>query len=606
MFTDFFTAHPETPVSSGLPWPAGADRAAWEDVRLKDAALAGARSAREIPYPLLTAGQFLAYARTGDRQTFEVPYFQRRQKLIRLVVGECLTWDGSFLDGVIDGLWLLAEETGWAVSAHNVDAHPGSPTPEERPLPDAENPVVDLFAAQTGATVSLVCHLLADKLDAVSPMIRRRMRLEVERRVLSPFFRRDDFWWMGMIRRDVNNWTPWILSNVLACLLYWEADPFRRREGTVRAARMLDLYLDTLPDDGGCDEGAGYWNMAGAALMDCLELLRFATGERADFYGDKKLCAVAAFPLAAHIAGPYFWNFADCDARPRLDGERVLCFGLRTGNPRLAKLGASLMTGDADPWPVDTPQFSRVLDRLFAAEIPAEPESAPEGAILLPDLQVWACRRGRHYAAIKGGHNGENHNHNDVGSFLFYIGGLPAVVDAGNLTYTRQTFSDHRYALWNTRSGNHNLPLIGGMEQLPGREHRAEDVCLNASGVRMRLESAYPAACGIRAFTRGARMDGALRIRDEILLESPLAVEWVFLLREEPRLKSGEVLAGRMRLRFPAALRAAARSIPVTDARMARSFPGEIWRLTLSAAPATAHEAEFILEENGNGQPGGQ
>ena len=45
----------------------------------------------------------------------------------------------------------------------------------ERPLPDAANPYVDLFAAQTAATLADILYLLEDKLDRVSPLIARRV-----------------------------------------------------------------------------------------------------------------------------------------------------------------------------------------------------------------------------------------------------------------------------------------------------------------------------------------------------------------------------------------------------------------------------------------------
>jgi hypothetical protein len=596
MFSEFLAAHPRfAALRRGLPYPAGEDREAWARANLQAACLHDAREARRVAYPLLTATQFMGFVRTGDRRVFEAPYFERRQRLIRMAVGECLAWDGSFLDEVVDGLWLLSEETGWVVSAHNVDSHPGSPKPAERPLPDKENPVIDLFAAQTAATVTLCCHLLAEKLDGVTPLIRRRVGAEVAERVLNPFFRRDDFWWMGMIRRDVNNWTPWILSNILICLMYWEADGARLQEGLVRVMEMLERYLATIPEDGGCDEGAAYWNMAGAALLDCLELIHYATSGEADFYRHPKVRAIANFPVAAHIEGPYFWNFADCDAMPNLDGERLYRFGCRVENGPLKKLGARLMARDRDPWPKDTPQMSRALDRLFAETPWAEAERPEDGVTILPDLEVWACRKGRHYAAIKGGHNGENHNHNDVGSFLFYIGGRPAVVDAGNMVYTAKTFSDRRYTLWNTRSRNHNLPLIAENEQSPGGGFRAETVKMDETGAEMELKKAYPESCGIKTFKRRAFMEEAFHLKDTILLKRPEAVEWVFLLRDEPRLAPGECLAGELRMTFPASLAPTVEAYPVEDARMARSFPGTLWRLTLAAGPGAAHEAEFTF-----------
>ena len=78
--------------------------------------------------------------------------------------------------------------------------------------------------------------------------------------------------------------------------------------------------------------------------------------------------------------------------------------------------------------------------------------------------------------AVKGGHNGEHHNHNDVGSFVVASDGVPVIVDAGRPTYTAQTFGPDRYAIWTMQSGWHNVPVIGGREQLPGAEHAARDV----------------------------------------------------------------------------------------------------------------------------------
>lgn len=590
---------------AGLPYPPGGDRAAWERVPMREQALEGARQAARKPYPLLTASDFMAFVRSGDRQAYEKPYFERRHHLIRTVVGECAQWRGAFLDDAVNGLWLLAEETSWAVSAHNVDSHPGSAKREERPLPDKRNPVIDLFAAQTGATVSLCCHLLVGKLDGITPLIRRRMRDEVERRILRPFFQRDDFWWMGMIRGDVNNWTPWILSNILICLLYWEQDSIRLSEGIRRAMEMLDRYLAVIPEDGGCDEGAGYWNMAGASLLDCLELIRHATDGLADFYQEPKIRAIAAFPVYAHIQGPYFWNFADCDAKPLLDGERLRSFGIRTGNERLSALGAELMAGRRDPWPMDTPQMSRTLDFLFSngaqaagGERGGTPGGGAPETLILSDLQVWACRKGPYYAAVKAGHNGENHNHNDVGSFLLYIRGEPAVIDAGNAVYTAQTFSSERYALWHTRSRNHNVAIVAGFEQRAGAESRSTGVTMDKSSVNMELRCCYSEESGLLSYVRRAELRGdGFWLHDRISLKRPAKAEWVFLLREEPKLQPGLCAAGTLRLRFPGALRYAAEAYPVTDARMKRSYPGTIWRLSLAADAGLVHEAEFGMEE---------
>ena len=207
------------------PFPKRQSRDAWharpEDKRRQ--VLEWGKEA-ERGYPMVTATQFLAFCRTGDRQAYETPYFARRHMLMGAALAECLADDGTYLDSVIDGLWCICEETTWVLSAHNGSDHPGRPPMNERPLPDAANPYVDLFAAQTAAMLADILYLLEDKLDKVSPLIARRVRQEIDRRVVTPFMTHDDFWWMGMIRKDVCNWTPWILSNVIDVLLLLERD----------------------------------------------------------------------------------------------------------------------------------------------------------------------------------------------------------------------------------------------------------------------------------------------------------------------------------------------------------------------------------------------
>ncbi len=586
----------------GLPWPASNDRDAWERLSGRDMIIAQAREAAGELFPLLTASQFMAFVKQGDRQRYELPYFARRHKLIRLAIGEAIEAKGALLDQVIDGLWLLAEETSWVISAHNVDPHPGSPRIEERILPDVEDLIIDLFAAQTGATVSLCCHLLGEQLTSCSPQIISRMRREVETRLITPFLTRDDFWWMGITRQDLNNWTPWILSNVLICLLYWVEDRDRLAFGLYRAAEMLDRYLACLPDDGALDEGVAYWNMAGASVLDCLVLLKLATGGWMDIFSHPKIRAIARFPLLTHIDGSYYLNFADCDAQPWLDGERVHHFGRQVGDDALQALGRDIIALHPSIWPGDTPQMSRVLDRLFfSPQIPAKScEPVREGVVTLPGISLWACRKGALYAAIKGGHNGENHNHNDLGSFILYLSGQPAVIDVGNMTYTAKTFSPERYTLFNTRSANHNLPLIGPYEQASGTAHRAKALRMNGQGALFSLEEAYPKESGLLSYTREARLDDALRITDEITLSGPLPINWVFMLADEPDMQPGRCRAGNLLMSFPEELAWLVTPHEVKDARLARNYPGRIYRLCLIAAAGLRHSACFIMEESKN------
>ena len=184
-------------------------------------------------------------------------------------------------------------------------------------------------------------------------------------------------------------------------------------------------------------------------------------------------------------------------------------------------------------------------------------------------------RRGCMALCAKGGHNNESHNHNDVGSFMLYVDGEPEIVDAGNMIYTAKTFSSERYTLWNVRAAYHNLPLIGGREQ---------------------LAAAYDEQAGVETCRRTLILsEDALRLEDSIELIAAQDVTWVFMLRHKPEITRGSLKAGRIHMTFDEALTPAAEEIPVTDGRMAGSFPGSLWRVLLTAGTARAHRQTFVV-----------
>ena len=578
-------------------YPAAEDREAWEEIPAEYR-----REIREmadrygkIPYPERSLAGFLAFARTGDRQADEKPYFTRRRKLCAAVL-RCCAFPDAGTDEVTDGIWHLCEESTWVISAHNVNPVPGAPKASEYPLPDIRKPYVDLFSAQTGMILALTASLLGKRLDGVSPLIRKRIREEIRRRILRPFMATDDFWWMGVLRKDLNNWTPWILSNIMVCAALDPMPAGKLAALLTRACGMLDRYVDILPADGGCDEGPGYWNMAGGALLDCLEILETVTGGRMSFRADEKIRNILRFPLEADLGNGWFANFADCDARPFISGERLETAGRMLNDPELAALGTR-MRGTIEDQLNDVPHLTRALDLLFHAPA-GETAGAAEktGDTYLPDLQVRRLRRGGWTLACKGGHNGESHNHNDVGSFILMQDGEPAVVDAGNMVYTAKTFSEERYTLWNVQAGWHNLPVIGGQEQREGAEHAARNVRCTPDGMELDLEGTYDAAAGVRSLKRRFTLGPeGLELTDEGILETAEEVTWVFLLRSRPEWKDGTVTAGKMRIRCPERLAFTAEEKPVTDTRMARSWPGSLWRVKLAGGRTDRFRMTFVF-----------
>src|SRR5208283_198946 len=304
------------PARQWSPFPRYADRGRWQALPddLRETVTRIAQRSIGIPWNSLPATLTLEYQRTGDRSHYEAQSFGRRKRLRDLVLAECIEGQGRFLDEILNGVWLISEETWWGVPAHlNLQkAGPG--------LPDVEEPVVDLFAAETGSLMAWTWWLLGEQLGQLSPLAPRRMQVEIERRILASCRERNDFWWMGLDprqSREVNNWNPWINSNWLTCALLLEQEELRA--GVVhKILRSLDRFLDSYHGDGGCDEGPGYWNRAGASLLDCLELLKAATGGRIDVYANPLVQDIGRYIYRVHIAGEWYINFSDAPAKVSL------------------------------------------------------------------------------------------------------------------------------------------------------------------------------------------------------------------------------------------------------------------------------------------------
>ncbi len=529
MFTERVAAHSGVRTKGVLPLPSIEDRAFWdgltESVR---AMLVEAGVARlGYRYPCLPASLYLDFSRTGNRVRYEEPYFDRRRALNDLVLAECVEAKGRFLDGIVDGIDALLSEAGWQLPAHNSYVRD---TPQ-LPLPDPSRPVLDLFACETGAQLSMVSGLLGRSLDEVSPVIAARMATAVRERILTPYLN-DHFWWMGDGDEPMCNWTPWCTQNVLLCAAVFGAAVFGAaaigaagsdRTGALidQAAYSLDCFLKDYGDDGCCSEGAQYYRHAGLCLFGAMEFLDIlAPGAFSALYGEAKIRNMAQYIQKVHVAGDYYVNFADCSPLAGPAGVREFLFGKRIGSAELQAFAAedwarqreltggwSLLLGE------EINLFYRLQALMTIGEIEAYARSAGQaprdGATddaWYPSVGLLVTRSKRLCLAVKAGGNGDSHNHNDTGSFTLYKDGRPCLIDIGVETYTAKTFSPQRYEIWTMQSAWHNLPTFGPYMQEPGAQHAAADVVYRAdssqSSLSMELSGAWGEGSGVSSFTR--------------------------------------------------------------------------------------------------------
>jgi len=601
------------------PFPKASDHDAWEKLpeRVRISHIQQAEKHLNTEWVTPKASVFMEYVRDGNRSNFQSISFGRRTKLAELVLGECMEGNGRFLDDIMNGIWTICEETYWGVPAHVGAQKRGSG------LPDVTEPTVDLFAAETAMLLAWTDYLLGEQLDLISPLIRERIQHEVDRRILSVNLERDDFWWMGFGGEIVNNWNPWICSNWLTAVLLLEKDKERRARSIHKILRCLDNFLNPYPRDGGCDEGPGYWDRAGGSLYDCLELLGSASGGQIDIFGVPLIEEIGRYITRAYIGYPYFINFADAAARVNASASLIFRYGKSIGDKDMIGFGAFLAERQhlgEDYVRGSFGVLGRVLPTLFQMEELLEAESIEPLAkdFWLPELQVMASRSSEgsnrgFYVAAKGGHNAESHNHNDVGNFIVYSDGYPAIIDVGVETYTAKTFSDRRYEIWTMQSAFHNLPTINGVMQKNGAEYKATGIRYNATEesatFTLDISNAYPEDAKVRSWIRIITLNRGKNIivqdkyafeeaKDNLQLtlmswRKPVLDQEGVIRLENPE-EPGDlepVVVRYDKKKFQPDVE----TIPLADARLRFSWGKEIFRIVLTAKQKFL-EDEFAIE----------
>ena len=484
----------------------------------------------------IPATVMLEFVRNNNRTDYEKISFEKRNMLWNLVMAESMEGKGRFIDQIVNGIWSISEETFWGISAHVGIQKAGAG------LPDVEDPIVDLFSAETGAVLAWTDYFVGPELDKVSKLVRQRIQYEITRRIFKPMLTAK-YGWMGGGNPEakLNNWAPWIASNYIACDLLIQKDETKRVQGLNIAIGIINQYVNGLGSDGGCDEGPGYWNAAGASVYDALNLLGDATDGKYNIYKDPFIEKMGSYIYKTHIAGKYFINVADAHPTIEPNGLLIYRFGKDVDDKDMMNMGSwAFHTYENNGLGLEGFQRTRSLYNLLAIkQCAAYPyKENPAKDVWYSDVQLMASRSDNGlFVATHAGNNGESHNHNDVGDFMVYTDGQPVIIDVGSGTYTARTFSSYRYKLWFNTSAYHNLPTINGIEQKEGGKFAATDVSYrqnkNTSQLSMNIQNAYPAEAGVKSWKRVVKMDknkGVITVDDNYAMASkPVSLTQTFM-----------------------------------------------------------------------------
>lgn len=497
------------------------NRAAWNEVlarypQLRSVIKSAARDAAQ-PLPEQPDSLYLEFSKDGNRANYQKVAESRRGRIAFFTLAECLENKGRFIAPLEQTIAAICAERTWVLPAHD---------------PKLQNFYGKTIDIELGSSMLAVELATADYLlgDRLSPATRNLIHENLERRIFAPFRdaangQRPEFWWM----HAENNWDAVCYDGVTGAALATIDSPQERAWYIAIAEKNIGSYLDGgFTPDGYCVEGLGYWNYGFGNFIMLAENIRQATGGKIDLMALPKAIQPALFGVRSEIYNGINLSIADCNPNDKPSADWMNYVRLRF-NLNLPLLSAMKLEGSL---------YEKTAMAFLPTNLPVIPLQENDSAGLrwrtwFPDSSVLICRPGVNTAmpfavAIKGGNNGVNHGHNDVGSFSVVVGNNMVICDPGGEVYTERTFSPHRYDSQVLNSFGHDVPIVAGQLQRHGAEAHAVLLSTNFSNyadtIAFDVHSAYPVKDLQkleRSFVYKRGQSPSLEVRDEIRFTSP-------------------------------------------------------------------------------------
>lgn len=502
-----------------VTYPAYEDREGWDKLlgTFKDYYIKRGEGFLKYEWKVVKATDYLEFERSGNRTVMEGPFGANNQAIASLLMAELAEGKGRFTDQLINGVFHTCEMSSWSLSAHN------SSQKTRRALPSYDDPVFDLTNGEVANLLSWTYYFMKKEFDKVDPEISRRLRHELQVKVLDTYLHNDTFWWMGRRSKasSQNNWNPWCNSNALIAFMLLENDRDTLATAVWETMRSVDQFLNHIKGDGACEEGPSYWGHAAGKTFDFLEMLSTITQGKVNLLNHKFIRDMGEYIWRTNIGNGWVVNFADASAKGGGDPYLIYRYGKGVDSPGMMHFSRTLFKHIYPPTPAA--DLYRVLKAIEVKDglAQTEPENTTAPFTWYPETEFCYLSNDEGlFLAAKGGHNAESHNHNDVGSFNLYMDQKPIIIDVGVGTYTRQTFSSERYDIWTMQSNYHNLPIINGVAEKAGGQYHSRNTTARPNHFATDIAGAYPEEAQVERWTRTYTLKGReAQITDDFSLK---------------------------------------------------------------------------------------
>ena len=477
---------------------------------LKDIRIAAEAFKKDTVSKGLSFDLFKIFFKRGSRLEYEAEYILHRKQFNAFVV-MCLAGE-DYTAELENAIWTICDEFTWALPAHLGE------------LPVEEYPCrVDLFAAETALMLSEALSLLEDRLN---PMVADRMRYELFRRVIQPY--KENRAHLSLHA----NWAAVSVAGIAAAILY--LCPREEAESLIPGLiSKMQIFLDSFQEDGCCLEGPLYWEYGFSHFCMFADLVCHYTNGKINLMQNEKVHQIALYRQKVSLGTDKVIPFADsCHIYKYHIG--LSHFLAKQYDDVLPIMEENEVTFEEDL----RQRFGMLIRDFYWYNSKITGKNLPVGKYEFVESMQFIFRKENFVFAVKGGHNDEPHNHNDLGSFVFYGDETFYLDDPGWSEYEDGYFGLCRYQHICTSSLGHSVPIINGKAQNPGKDARTVLLENTEDTVVLDCSAAY-GETWIRKFTIS---ENGVTVSD--VFNETAEVTERLITRIKPEIKDGSVFIG--------------------------------------------------------------
>ena len=268
-------------------------------------------------------------------------------------------------------------------------------------------------------------------------------------------------WWAWAYRC---NWCGVCCSGVgLTGLTLLTEDP-QLTDIVAESANRINNLFNELGEDGGWQEGGGYWNYGVHTSTFFADALKRLSGGKYNLFENERLKNnPVSFPIYISVAGNTALNFEDSGARRIGSSHLVNKLAAETKNHNAAWYREEYFDAGTDIFDIIWPRAD------------VKPQEPKEKSRLFRTIDWWVMRSDFKDAdkvtvAGKAGMNDDpHHGHLDCGHFVVYWKGKAFIRDIGSGSYDEKYFDDLRWDYPQASSIGHNLIFVNGEKQIPAK-----------------------------------------------------------------------------------------------------------------------------------------